>query len=105
MIVDNNDNPFIRTGTILLYHLNFDVDNDDFITLLDEIDSETLSIEGYPGRPFIGSADLLRPLSDAHHQYKLFLTEARTGSVFVFGFEVSADGEEVIYLSQKYIPL
>jgi hypothetical protein len=33
------------------------------------------------------------------------LTEARTGAIFVFGFEVSADGEEIVYLSNKYIPL
>jgi hypothetical protein len=33
------------------------------------------------------------------------LTEARTGAIFVFGFEVSPDGEEAVYLSKRYIPM
>ena len=44
MIVDNEDNPLVRSGGILLYHLNFDFDEEDFITLLDYIDHDDLQI-------------------------------------------------------------
>jgi len=105
MIVDNEDNPFVRSGGILLYHLNFDFDENEFITLLDYIDHEDLQIEGYQGTPYIGSADIHMPFYNLDHEYRLFLTETRTGAIFVFGFEVSADGEEIVYLSKRYIPL
>lgn len=67
MIVDNDDNPFIRAGGIYLYHLNFDVDEVDFVTLLDYIDYEDLQIEGYTGIPYIGSADLHLPFFSVSH--------------------------------------
>jgi hypothetical protein len=105
MIVDNDDNPFLRAGGIYLYHLNFDFEDLDFISFLDYIDYEDLQIEGFVGVPFIGSADLHTPYFNNDDEYRLFLTEARTGSIFVFGFEVSADGEEVIYLTKKFIDL
>jgi hypothetical protein len=105
MVVDNDDNPFIRSGGILLYHLNFDFDEEDFITLLDYIDYEDLQIQGFTGTPFIGSADLHTPFWDVDHEYRLFLTELRTGAIFVFGFEISPDGEELVYLSKNFILL
>ena len=105
MIVDNSDDPLLRSGGIYLYHLNFDLYEEDFITFLDYIDDEDLQIEGFKGTPYIGSADMHSPFWGVDHEYRLFLTEARTGSIFVFGFEISADGEELIYLSKKYIPL
>lgn len=105
MIVDNDDNPFARAGGVYLYHLNFDLDEEDFISFLDYIDYEDLQIEGYNGVPFIGSADLHLPFFSSSHEYRIFISEARTGAIFVFGFEVSADGEEIVYLSKKYINL
>lgn len=92
MIVDNEDNPFVRSGGILLYHLNFDFDAPEFVTFLDYLDHEDLQIQGYVGTPYIGSADIHRPFWNVDHEYRVFLTESRTGAIFVFGFEVSADG-------------
>jgi hypothetical protein len=86
MIVDNDDDPLRRAGGIYLYHLNFDLDNTDFISLLDYIDYQDLQIEGYTGIPFIGSADMHMPFFNVDHEYRLFLTEVRTGAIFVFGF-------------------
>lgn len=105
MIVDNDDDPFRRAGGIYIYHLNFDFDDPDFISLLDYIDYEDLQIEGYQGVPYIGSADLHLPFFSSDTEYRLFVSEARTGAIFVFGFQVSTDGEEIIYLSKKYIEL
>jgi hypothetical protein len=31
------------------------------------------------------------------------IIEARNGAIFAFRFEVSAEGEEIIYISKKYI--
>jgi hypothetical protein len=93
MIVDNDDDPFRRAGGIYLYHLNFDFDDPSFISFLDYIDYEDLQIEGYTGVPFIGSADLHLPFFSSETEYRLFISEARTGAIFVFGFEVSPDGE------------
>jgi len=64
MIVDNSDDPLVRPGGIYLYHLNFDLDDPDFISILDYIDYEDLQIEGYTGTPYIGSADLHTPFYD-----------------------------------------
>lgn len=86
MIVDNDDNPFVRSGGIFIYHLNFDFGDEDFISLLDYIDHDDLQIEGFKGVPFIGSADLHLPFFNVSHEFRLFLTETRTGSIFVFGF-------------------
>lgn len=44
MIVDNDDNPLARAGGIYLYHLNFDFEDPDFISMLDYIDYEDLQI-------------------------------------------------------------
>ena len=74
MIVDNEDNPLVRAGGIMLYHINFDIEDDDFITLLDYIDHDDLQIEGFSGTPYIGSADMHRPYGHIDHEYKLFLT-------------------------------
>ena len=38
MIVDNSDDPLTRPGGIYLYNLNFDIEDPDFISLLDYID-------------------------------------------------------------------
>lgn len=92
MIVDNEDNPFVRSGGVFLYHINYDIDDPDFISLLDYIDYEDLQIQGFTGTPYIGSADMHQPFYEADHEYRLFLTETRTGAIFVFGFEVSPDG-------------
>lgn len=105
MLVDNDDDPFLRAGGIYLYHLNFNIDNPDFISFLDYIDYQDLQIEGFTGMAYIGSADLHRPFSSSQHEYRLFITDARSGSIFVFGFQVSNDGREVVYLSQNYISL
>lgn len=93
MIVDNNDDPFVRAGGIYLYQLNFDFDDPDFISFMDYIDYQDLQIEGYTGVPYIGSADLHLPFYSSDSEYRLFVTDTRTGSIFVFGFEISPDGE------------
>ena len=61
MIVDNSDDPFAREGGIYLYHLNFDIDEPDFITFLDYVDQEDLEFEGFNARASIASADLVLP--------------------------------------------
>jgi hypothetical protein len=38
MIVDNYDNPYIRAGGVYLYHLNFDIEDPEFLSLLDYLD-------------------------------------------------------------------
>lgn len=38
MIVDNDDNPFIRAGGVYLYLLNLDLDDDEVVSLLDYLD-------------------------------------------------------------------
>ncbi len=86
MIVDNDDDPFSRAGGIYLYHLNFDFDEPDFISFLDYIDYADLQMEGFTGVPYIGSADLHIPFFTSDTEYRLFVTEARTGAIFVFGF-------------------
>lgn len=63
MIVDNNDDPFIRSGGVYLYYLNVASKNPaDVLTMLDFIDNEDLQIEGFRGMPFIASADFHKPL-------------------------------------------
>jgi hypothetical protein len=86
MIVDNDDNPFTRAGGIYLYHLNFDLDDTDFISFLDYLDYEDLQIEGFSGIPYIGSADLHLPYFSSETEYRLFISEAGSGAIFVFGF-------------------
>lgn len=44
MIIDNDDDPMARSGGVYIYHLNFDIDDPDFISLLDYIDYEDLQI-------------------------------------------------------------
>lgn len=44
MIIDNDDDPFARAGGVYLYHLNFDFDDQDFITFMDYIDYADLLI-------------------------------------------------------------
>lgn len=44
MIVDNDDNPFLRAGGIYLYQLDFDFYNADFLNFLDYIDYQDLQI-------------------------------------------------------------
>ena len=91
MIVDNNDDPFARSGGVYLYYLDISAKNpDDVLTMLDYLDYADLQIEGYTGVPFIGSADIVKPMFNKD-EYTVFLTEARTGSIFVFLFEVSAN--------------
>ncbi|CAM6002359.1 unnamed protein product [Sphagnum balticum] len=86
MIVDNDDDPFVRAGGVYLYHLNFDLDDESFISFLDYLDYGDLQIEGFTGLPYIGSADLHFPYFLNEEEYRLFLTEARTGAIFIFGF-------------------
>ena len=63
------------------------------ISLLDYLDYQDLQIEGFTGLPYIGSADLSLPVMFNYEEYRLFLTEARTGALFIFGFEISKDNE------------
>jgi len=75
MIIDNDDDPFARAGGVYLYHLNFDMDDEDFITFMDYIDYADLLIEGFNRIPYIGSADLEQPyFFSAAQEYRLFLT-------------------------------
>lgn len=63
MIVDNDDNPFVRAGGVYLYHINFNATQlEDVFTMLDYLDFDDLQIEGFRGIPYIGSADIHRPL-------------------------------------------
>lgn len=104
MIVDNDDDPFVRAGGIYLYHINPDPTRDEPITFLDYLDYDDLQIEGFRGIPYIGSADLHKTLFN-REEYTLFLSEGRTGTVFVFNFEISQDKNEIVYLYRKAIPL
>lgn len=61
MIIDNDDDPFARAGGVYLYHLNFDFDDEDFITFMDYVDYADLLIEGFKSVPYIASADLEQP--------------------------------------------
>lgn len=86
MIVDNDDDPFNRAGGVYLYYLNVSAKNPaDVLTMLDFIDNEDLQIEGFRGMPFIASADFHKPLFN-RDEYSIFITEARTGNIFVFLF-------------------
>ena len=86
MLVDNDDDPFARSGKIFLYHLNFDFSNPDFFTFLDVITDKELQINGFTGNARIGSADIHRPFYQSEHEYRLFITDSNSGSIFVFGF-------------------
>lgn len=105
MIVDNNDDPFIRSGGVYLYYLNVASKNPaDVLTMLDFIDNEDLQIEGFRGMPFIASADFHKPLFN-RDEYAIFITEARTGNIFVFLFELSANKQEAVYLQKRLLDL
>ena len=63
MIVDNNDDPFIRAGGVYLYYMNMTANNpNDVLTMLDYLDYEDLQIEGFRGIPYIASADIHKPM-------------------------------------------
>ena len=104
MIVDNDDNPFVRAGGVYLYLIDHDPAKEEAITLLDYLGYEDLQIEGFRGIPYIGSAELQRPLFN-RHEYTLFITEGRTGAIFIFTFTLSQDRNEIIYLHKKMAPL
>ena len=83
MIVDNEDDPFARNGGIYLYALTFGDEVD--LAMIDLIDNDDLKgIEGFEGRGAIGSADF----HDSHgiQEYRIFITDAMSGNVFVFSF-------------------
>ena len=61
MIVDNDDDPFLRAGGIYIYQLDLDFDSPDFLNFLDYLDYQDLQFEGFSGVPYIGSADLHQP--------------------------------------------
>ena len=44
MIVDNQDDPLIRARGVYIYHLNFNPDDQGFISFLDYIDYDDLQI-------------------------------------------------------------
>lgn len=102
MIVDNEDNPFLRQGGVYLYHLDLNPDEPEQFALLDLIESDDLQIEGFSGFAFITSADMHKVDLRGTH-YRLVMTEGRTGGIFIFTFELSPNKQEVIYLSKKYI--
>lgn len=86
MIVDNDDDPFNRAGGVYLYYLDIAAkDPADVLNMLDYLDYADLQIEGFSGIPFIASADIHKPLFN-RDEYAVFLTEARTGNIFVFLF-------------------
>lgn len=91
ILVDNDDNPYVRSGGVYLYRLHADHTLPKPITMLDYLDYADLQIEGYEGMPYIASADIKKVLFN-REEYTIFLTEARTGNLFVFTFEVSPDG-------------
>lgn len=63
MIVDTEDNPFTRAGGIYLYYIDFSAEVlEDMFNMLDYLDHDDLQIEGFRGIPYIGSADIHRPL-------------------------------------------
>lgn len=74
------------------------------LVLLDYLDYEDLQLEGFTGYPFIASADIHKPRFDLE-EYTVFITEARTGNLFVFTFEPSANKKEPVYLANKMIDL
>jgi hypothetical protein len=62
MIVDNSDDPFIRSGGVYLYYINFFARlEEDIFTMIDYLDYGDLQIEGFRGIPYIASADIHRP--------------------------------------------
>ncbi len=86
MIVDNSDDPFSRAGGIYLYYLDFTADSEiKMFNMLDYLDYADLQIEGFRGVPSIASADIVKPLYN-RDEYVVFITEARTGSIFAFLF-------------------
>lgn len=105
MIVDNEDNPYSRSGGVYLYLFNYMAKElDDMLVLLDYLDYEDLQMEGFEGMPFIASADIHKPLFNKE-EYSVFISESRSGSMFVFTFEVSDNKEEAVYLARKMLPL
>lgn len=102
MVVDNEDNPFQRQGGVYLYHLDLDPEEPEQFALLDLIEADDLQIAGFSGPAFITYADFHR-VDLRQGAYRLFMTEGRTGGIFIFTFELSADRQQVIYLSKQYI--
>lgn len=88
MLVDNEDNPFLREGGVFLYHLDLNPDEPEQFALLDLIESDDLQIEGFTGPAFITSADIHKVDLRGTH-YRLIMTEGRTGGIFIFTFQVS----------------
>lgn len=105
MIVDNDDDPFRRAGGVYLYYINTDsFYTGEILEFLDYLDYEDLQIQGFAGYPYIASADIVKVLYD-QPDYTVFLTEARTGSIFAFNFVVSSNKQEAVYLHRKMIRL
>lgn len=71
---------------------------------MDYIDFEDLQIDGYKGIPYIASADFHQPVFN-REEYKLLITDARTGNIFAFTFDISPDKNEIIYLYKKMVAL
>lgn len=100
MIVDNEDNPYARNGGIYLYSLTFDENVE--MAMIDLIDNDDFrGIEGFNGMAAVGSADF----HDSHgiQEYRIFITDAFSGNMFVFSFELSPDRQQIIYLSKKVV--
>lgn len=90
MIVDNDDDPYLRAGGVYLYIINPDITKPEPISLLDYIGYDDLQIDGYKGIPYLSSADFHQPVFN-REEYKLLLTDARTGNIFAFTFDISPD--------------
>lgn len=102
MVVDAEDNPFSRQGGVYLYHLDLDPEEPEQFALLDLIEADDLQISGFTGPAFITYADIHR-IDLRVPIYRLFMTEGRTGGIFIFTFELSQDKQEVVYLAKTYI--
>jgi hypothetical protein len=74
MIVDNSDDPYIRSGGVYLYRLDFAAKLEtDTLTMIDYLDYADVQIEGFRGFPYIASADIHKPFFDKD-EYAIFLT-------------------------------
>jgi hypothetical protein len=104
MVVDNEDNPFQRQGGVYLYHLDLNPEEPEQFALLDLIEPDDLQIAGFSGPAYITYADI-QNIDMRGETYRLFMSEGRTGGIFVFTFELTPNKQEVVYLSKLYIDI
>jgi len=82
--------------------LDLDPEEPEQFALLDLIEADDLQISGFSGPAFITYADFHR-IDLRFPTYRLFMSEGRTGGIFIFTFELTPDKQEVVYLSKAYI--